>query len=107
LKDDRPSLFLMLGQSPQKAVSKLADTVFPETLLLSATEDLALVLPNEVRRAAAAAEVFKLFFVFENFVRGFVLEILSDLGGSTGGIGFRRTFRTRFRSSRNSLPPYG
>lgn len=79
MKDDRLSLFLMLGQSSQKAVSKLPDTVPPETLLLSTTEDLALVLPNEVRRAAAAAEVFKLFFVFENFLRDFVLETLSEL----------------------------
>jgi hypothetical protein len=79
LKDDRLSLFLMLGQSSQKAVTKLPDTVPPETLLLSPTEDLALVLPNEVRRAAAASEVFKLFFVFENFIRDFVLETLSEL----------------------------
>lgn len=69
----------MLGQSSQRAVSKLPDTVPPETLLLSPTEDLALVLPKEVRRAAAAAEVFKLFFVFENFIRDFVLETLSEL----------------------------
>jgi hypothetical protein len=79
LKEDKLSLFLMLGQSSQKAVSKLPDTVPPDTLLLSPTDDLALVLPNEVRRAVVAAEVFKLFFVFENFLRDFVLETLSDL----------------------------
>lgn len=79
MSDARLSLFLMLGQSSQKAIAKLPDTVPPEALLLSATEDLALVLPNEVRRAAAAAEIFKLFFVFENFLREFVLETLSEL----------------------------
>lgn len=79
MKDERLSLFLMLGQSSQKAVRKLPDTVPPESLLLSPSEDLALVLPNEVRRATAAAEVFKLFFVFENFLRDFVLETLSEL----------------------------
>jgi hypothetical protein len=78
LRDDHLSLFLMLGQTSQKAVSKLPDTVPAETLLLSSTEDLALVLPDEVRRAAKAAGVFKLFFVFENFLRDFVLESLSD-----------------------------
>jgi hypothetical protein len=79
LKDGQLSLFLMLGQSAQNAVRKLPDTVPPESLLLSSTEDLALVLPNEVRRAVATAEVFKLFFVFENFLREFVLETLSEL----------------------------
>ena len=79
MRDDTLSLFVMLGQSAQNAVSKLPDTVPPETLLLSATEDLSLVLPNEVRRAAAAAQVFKLFFVLENFLRDFVLDTLSEL----------------------------
>jgi hypothetical protein len=69
----------MLGQSSQKAITKIPDTVPPEKLLLSGTEDLALVLPNEVRRAAKASEVFKLFFVFENYLRDFVLETLSEL----------------------------
>jgi hypothetical protein len=79
LSDARLSLFLMLGQSSQKAITKIPDTVPPETLLLTSTEDLALVLPNEVRRAAKASEVFKLFFVFENYLRDFVLETLSEL----------------------------
>jgi Swt1-like HEPN len=79
LNDQRLALFLMLGQSMQKAVRLLPDTVPPESLALSSTEDLAFVLPNEVRRATAAAEVFKLFFVFENFMRDFVLETLSEL----------------------------
>jgi len=79
LKDERLSLFLMLGQTSQKAVSKLPDTVPAQTLMLSATENLALVLPKEVRRAVTASESYKLFFVFENFIRDFVLETLSEL----------------------------
>ena len=79
MKDDRLSLFLMLGQSSQNAVSKLPDTVPPQSLPLSSKEDLALVLPNEVRRAVKSSEVYKLFFVFENFLREFVLETLSEL----------------------------
>jgi Swt1-like HEPN len=69
----------MLGQTSQRAIAKLPDTVPPESLLLSNTEDLAFVLPNEVKRAGKAADVFKLFFVFENFLRQFVLETLSEL----------------------------
>jgi hypothetical protein len=68
----------MLGQTSQKAVAKIPDTVPPESLPLSSTEDLALVLPDEVRRAAKASGVYKLFFVFENFVRDFALETLTD-----------------------------
>lgn len=79
MKDDQLSLFLMLGQTSQKAVSKLPDTVPPQTLMLSSREDLAFVLPNEVRRAVLASETFKFFFVFENFMRDFVLETLSQL----------------------------
>ena len=79
MKDGQLSLFLMLGQSSQNAVSKLPETVSPQSLLLSPTEDLALVLSKEVRRAVAASEVYKLFFVFENFLREFVLETLSEL----------------------------
>jgi len=79
LRDEHLSLFLMLGQTSQKAVSKLPDTVPAQTLMLSDTEDLALVLPKEVRRAISAAESYKLFFVFENFIRDFVLETLSEL----------------------------
>jgi len=79
LKDKDLSLFLMLGQTAQNAVSKLPDTVPPQHLMMSDKEDLALVLPNEVRRATKAAETYRLFFVFENFIRDFVLDTLSQV----------------------------
>src|ERR1700691_1986291 len=69
----------MLGQSAQNGVKKLPDTVPPQHLMLSSTEDLALVLPKEVRRATKAAETYRLFFVFENFIRDFVLDTLSQV----------------------------
>lgn len=79
MKDEHLSLFLMLGQTSQKAVSKLPDTVPPQHLMLSSTEDLALVLPQEVRRATKAADTYRLFFVFENFIWDFVLDTLSQV----------------------------
>ena len=79
MKDEHLSLFLMLGQTSQKAVSKLPDTVPPQHLMLSAKEDLASVLPEYVRRATKAAETYRLFFVFENYVRDFVLETLTEI----------------------------
>ena len=39
---------------------------------------MALVLPADVRRATKAAETYRLFFVFENFIRDFVLDTLSQ-----------------------------
>jgi len=78
LKDEHLSLFVMLGQSAQNVVSKLPDTVPPQHLMLSPTEDLALVLPDDVRRATRAAETYRLFFVFENYFRDLVLETLTD-----------------------------
>jgi len=79
LKDEHLSLFVMLGQSAQNVVSKLPDTVPPQHLMLSPTEDLALVLPDDVRRATRAAETYRLFFVFENYFRDLVLETLTEI----------------------------
>jgi Swt1-like HEPN len=69
----------MLGQSAQRTVQRLPDTVPADSLIISSTEDLALVLPKEVRAATESAEIYKLFFVFENFLRDFVLDSLSDV----------------------------
>jgi hypothetical protein len=45
--------------------------------MLSQSYDLAPLLPEKVRRATAAAETYRLFFVFENFLRDFVVEVLA------------------------------
>ncbi len=78
MNDNYLALFLMLGQSAEKKVRDAPDTVPADSLPISKTFDLALVLPNEVRRATKTAEVFKLFFVFENFLREFVLSTLTE-----------------------------
>lgn len=75
--DARAALFLMLGQTAERSVSKLDELVPSETLLLSPSYDLAPLLPASVRRATLASEAYRLFFVFENFLRSFVLDVLS------------------------------
>lgn len=75
--DARAALFLMLGQTAERSVAKLEELVPRETLLLSPSYDLAPLLPDIVRKATSAAEGYRLFFVFENFLRKFVLEVLS------------------------------
>ncbi|MNR84339.1 hypothetical protein D3C72_151370 [compost metagenome] len=71
------ALFLMVGQTAERTVSKIEELVPGETLLLSPSYDLAPLLPDSVRRATSAAEAYRLIFVFENFLREFVVEVLS------------------------------
>lgn len=75
--DATAALFLLLGQAAEKTVSKLEDVVPKESLLLSAAYDLAHLVPDKVRRASQAAEIYRLFFVFENYLREFIVEVLS------------------------------
>lgn len=75
--DSRAALFVMLGQTASRSIAAIDEVVPEETLLLSASYDLAPLLPDQVKRATAAAEAYRLFFVFENFLRDFVVEVLS------------------------------
>ncbi len=75
--DSRAALFVMLGQTAERTVGKIENVVPRESLLLSPSYDLAPLLPSHVRRASVAAETYRLFFVFENFLRDFMVEVLS------------------------------
>lgn len=75
--DSQAALFTMLGQTAERTVANIEELVPKERLLLTPTYDLAPLLPENVRRATDAAETYRLFFVFENFLREFVVEVLS------------------------------
>lgn len=77
-QEARAALFLMLGQTADRAIAKIEEVVPADRLLLSPTYDLAPLLPSFVRSATSAAEVYRLFFVFENFLRELVVEVLSS-----------------------------
>jgi hypothetical protein len=78
MNDGQLALFLMLGQAAERAVGK-HDAIAPaESLLLSPQYDLAPLMPASVHQSLAAAEAYKLLYVFENYIRKFVLEVLSD-----------------------------
>jgi hypothetical protein len=77
-EDGRLSLFLTVGQLASREIYQHPGTAPQESLPISSSFDLALALPEEVRRAARAALVYKLLFVFENFLRGLVLDVLSE-----------------------------
>lgn len=78
--DSKAALFLMLGQAAERTVAKLDDVVPKETLLLSNEYDLATLVPEKVRAARDASESYKLFFVFESYLREIIVEVLSKEG---------------------------
>lgn len=76
----RLALFVMLGQGAERAVQGLPDTVPAESLSLGPNYDVAALLPSAVRASAAAAEGYRLFFVFEAYLRDLVVDLLSSEG---------------------------
>jgi hypothetical protein len=77
---ERLALFLMLGQTASKAVENIPHVVPDQALKLSDSMDLALLSPEEVRLAIDTSEPYKLFFVFERYLRGVVVDTLSREG---------------------------
>ncbi len=82
--DSQAALFVMLGQSAERTVASIDDLVPKESLLLSEQYDLASIVPEKVRRASSASEGYKLFFVFEEYLREIMVETLAkEVGGKT------------------------
>jgi hypothetical protein len=78
MKDDvRMAHFIMLGQTASRTVRALREVAPPETLLLSSSYDIGPLMPEAVKSALRAAEAYKLFFVFETYLREFVVDVLS------------------------------
>ncbi|MDB5752455.1 MAG: hypothetical protein JWP65_2876, partial [Ramlibacter sp.] len=75
--DATAALFVMMGQTAERSIGAMEELVPGESLLLSPSYDLAPLLPASVRQATSAAETYRLIFVFENFLRTFVVEVLS------------------------------
>ncbi len=76
--DAKLALFLMLGQSGEKLVASRHDLVPAESLPISEKYDLAEVVPKTVHASIRAAEAFKLFFVFESYLRNLIIDVLSS-----------------------------
>jgi hypothetical protein len=75
--DSTAALFIMLGQAASKAVVEQDEVVPTDSLFISDTYDLALIIPDVVRRAASASQSYKLFFVFEEYLRQIVVDVLT------------------------------
>ncbi|PTU29133.1 Swt1 family HEPN domain-containing protein [Stenotrophobium rhamnosiphilum] len=78
LDDSKLALFLLLGQGAERHLSHRADLVPAQQLLVSDTFDLSEVVPDTVHGAIQAAEAFKLFFVFERYLKDIIIDVLSQ-----------------------------
>jgi hypothetical protein len=78
MNESRLALFLMLGQTAERQIAGRTDLVPPSPLQVSATFDLGEVLPDTVHAAVEAAEAYKLFFVFESYLRDLIVDVLSS-----------------------------
>lgn len=76
--DGQVALFVMLGRTAEQSIQENPQVAPSETLAISDTLDLAVSSPTEVRTAIRAAFVYKLFFVFENYLRDFVKSLLTE-----------------------------
>jgi hypothetical protein len=83
INDSKLALFLMLGQTAEKEVFSVPEIAYHEPLMISETYDLRAVLPELVKEANSNSESYRLFFVFENFLRDFCIQVLSKDGQET------------------------
>lgn len=77
------ALFLMLGQIATKTTGSIPEVVDGKPLMISDSYDIALSLPESVKNANKASEAYRLFFVFERYLRDFIIETLSKDGRVT------------------------
>lgn len=75
--DQVAALFIMLGQSADTTIATTEQLAPRASLLLTPEYDLALIVPEKVRRAESASEGYQLFFVFEEYLREIVVEVLA------------------------------
>jgi len=76
--NERLAHFLMVGRSAQMSIKNLPNTVPQSRLMISDTFNVAEVLPDATREAIEVSETFRLFYVLENYLRDFILNVLSE-----------------------------
>lgn len=81
--DDRLALFMLLGKAAQNEVVAQPEISTGAPLLLAEDFDLATTLVEQVSRATHAAEAYRLFFVFERYLRQLVLSVLVEQSQDT------------------------
>jgi len=77
MEDSKLALFMLLGKTAENTITEIPTLAPSQPLLISASYDLATLMPQEVKESFMAAEAYKLFFVFEQYLRAIVSEILT------------------------------
>jgi hypothetical protein len=72
------ALFTLLGQTAQRAVSSVEEIKPSVSIEIGGNYDLSSHMPEISKRAIAASSTYQLFFIFEEYLRDFVQDILSD-----------------------------
>jgi hypothetical protein len=80
VKHERLAMFLMAGQVADRVVRALPDLPPADQIMIGPQLDLVPLMPEIAHRALQAGEVYKLFFMFENHLREFVVDELSKDG---------------------------
>lgn len=74
------ALFLLLGQTARREAQQHPGVVRAQPLLLAPRYDLSALVPESVARSGAAAKGYQLFFIFEEYLRDLVVDVLSKSG---------------------------
>lgn len=78
MRPEKLAYFLLLGQTAENAITKHPETAAQQPMPLSRSLDLALSIPTTVKEANRASEVYRYLFVFENYLRDLIKEILAE-----------------------------
>lgn len=81
--DGKLALFLMLGQTATKITACIPELADRTPLMVSRHYDLTTALPDAVKAANRASEGYRLFFVFERYLREFIVETITKDGTET------------------------
>lgn len=80
MMEQRLALFLLLGKTASNEMASSRELVPSESLKISPSVDLSLLVPDAVHDAIEASEGYRLFFVFEQYLRELIVEVLSKDG---------------------------
>jgi hypothetical protein len=77
IRDESLALFLLLGQTAEKSLADTPSVAPAISIPVSDTIDLALLLPEESKEGLATAKAYVLFYIFEQYLRSIVQEVLT------------------------------
>lgn len=77
MNEQQAAHFILLGQIATREVAKTPNVAPAQPLFISRSYDLAALLPEATRDALSACEAYKIFFIFEHYLRDLVMSAIS------------------------------